>query len=75
MRKILQISLLVVITGFAAMKASAQVDPHFSQYYVYPAWLNPALTRAFDGSYRVAGIHRNQWGNISSPFSTFGASG
>lgn len=75
MRKILQISLLVTLTGFAGMKANAQVDPHFSQYYVYPAWLNPALTGAFDGSYRVAGIHRNQWGNISTPFSTFGASG
>src|SRR5829696_5455239 len=75
MRKSLQISLLLVTTGFAVMKAGAQVDPHFSQYYVYPAWLNPALTGAFDGEFRVAGIHRNQWGNISSPFSTFGVSG
>ena len=50
----------------------AQVDPHFSQYYVYPAWLNPALTGAFDGQYRVSGIYRSQWGNITSPFQTFG---
>src|SRR5436853_7389770 len=52
--------------------AKAQVDPHFSQYYVYPAWLNPALTGAFDGDYRITGIYRSQWGNISSPFSTPG---
>ena len=55
-------------------QSNAQVDPHFSQYYVYPAWLNPALTGAFDGQYRISGIYRSQWGNISSPFSTPGIS-
>lgn len=59
----------VLCTNF---KAGAQVDPHFSQYYVYPSWLNPALTGAFDGSYRVAAIYRSQWGSIISPFSTPG---
>jgi type IX secretion system PorP/SprF family membrane protein len=54
--------------------AQAQVDPHFSQYYVYPSWLNPALTGVFDGNYRVAGIYRNQWNSVTSPFSTIGAS-
>lgn len=75
MRKRLRIQGLLLATLLAASAATAQVDPHFSQYYVYPSWLNPALTGAFDGEYRVAGIYRNQWGNISSPFSTFGASG
>jgi type IX secretion system PorP/SprF family membrane protein len=41
---------------------------------VHPAWLNPALTGAFDGEYRAAAIYRNQWSNVSSPFSTIGAS-
>src|SRR5688572_25194789 len=62
--------LMVACLGTQAMKA--QVDPHFSQYYVYPAWLNPALTGAFDGDYRVSGIYRSQWGNISSPYATPG---
>jgi hypothetical protein len=53
----------------------AQVDPHFSQYYVYPSWLNPALTGAIDGDYRVSAIYRNQWGNIANGFSTIGLSG
>jgi type IX secretion system PorP/SprF family membrane protein len=57
---------------FACNGLKAQVDPHFSQYYVYPSWLNPALTGAFDGSYRVSGIYRTQWGNVSTPFSTPG---
>jgi type IX secretion system PorP/SprF family membrane protein len=54
--------------------AKAQIDPHFSQYYVYPSFLNPALTGAFDGNYRVSGIYRNQWNSVSAPFSTPGLS-
>ncbi|RYY97610.1 MAG: type IX secretion system membrane protein PorP/SprF [Chitinophagaceae bacterium] len=64
--------LLILLAGTFCKQADAQVDPHFSQYYVYPSFLNPALTGAFDGNYRVAGIYRSQWGNISSPFATKG---
>lgn len=63
----------LLLTGLASFRVSAQVDPHFSQYYVYPSFLNPALTGAFDGAYRVSGVYRNQWGNITSPFTTYGA--
>jgi type IX secretion system PorP/SprF family membrane protein len=41
----------------------AQVDPHFSQYYIQPMTMNPAFTGAFDGDYRVSGIWRSQYGN------------
>jgi Bacteroidetes-specific putative membrane protein len=65
----------LLITFFLlGLSVRGQVDPHFTQYYVYPAWLNPALTGAFDGDYRISGIYRTQWGNISSPFSTPGLS-
>ncbi len=74
MRKSLRILFLVLAAGLAVKESNAQVDPHFSQYYVYPAWLNPSLTGAFDGQYRVSGIYRTQWGNISSPFATYGVS-
>jgi type IX secretion system PorP/SprF family membrane protein len=50
----------------------AQVDPHFSQYYVFPSWLNPALTGAFDGDYKVSGIYRSQWGKLDGGFKTYG---
>jgi type IX secretion system PorP/SprF family membrane protein len=66
--------MLILLCTMVAAKVEAQVEPHFSQYYVYPAWLNPALTGAFSGDYRVTGIYRNQWGNVSSPFSTPGLS-
>ena len=72
MRKSFQFLLLLVMAGLSSIVTNAQVDPHFSQYYVYPAWLNPALTGVFDGQYRVSGIYRTQWGNITSPFQTFG---
>src|SRR5687768_2311420 len=72
MRKRFRSLVLILVAGLAMKGANAQVDPHFSQYYVYPSWLNPALTGAFDGKYRVSAIYRNQWGNISSPFSTPG---
>lgn len=52
----------------------AQVDPHFSQYYAYPLWLNPALTGIIDGDYRISGDYRNQWANYGKPFSTAGVS-
>src|ERR1035437_7094906 len=57
---------MLLVTTFA----KAQVDPHFSQYYIYPNYINPATTGLIDGDYRVSGIYRNQWANISTPFST-----
>lgn len=70
MRTICRLSSFVMAVCLAS-SVSAQVDPHFSQYYVYPSWMNPALTGAFDGQYRVSAIYRSQWGNVS-PFNTPG---
>lgn len=67
MKKIIcQLSIALLLSSFA----KAQVEPHFSQYYVYPMWLNPGLTGAMEGSYRVTAVYRNQWGSLTSPFST-----
>ncbi|MBL7727518.1 MAG: PorP/SprF family type IX secretion system membrane protein [Dinghuibacter sp.] len=71
MIKKLSFVLLMLAGGTAAQ---AQVDPHFSQYYIYPSWLNPALTGVFDGDYRASAIYRTQWGNITTPFATPGFS-
>jgi type IX secretion system PorP/SprF family membrane protein len=61
---------LVFCAAFFATKANAQIDPHFSQYYVYPQSLNPALTGVIGGDYRVAAVYRNQWGSIDNGFNT-----
>ncbi|HVI43518.1 MAG TPA: PorP/SprF family type IX secretion system membrane protein [Chitinophaga sp.] len=71
MRTIIVTLFLIAVASLAGSRLMAQADPHFSQYYVYPSWLNPALTGAFDGDYRIAAIYRTQWGNIS-PFKTYG---
>lgn len=69
MRKLLTL-LLILPLG----RLYAQVDPHFSQYYAYPLWLNPAMTGVIDGDMRVNLNYRNQWNNITNPFTTEGLS-
>ena len=55
-------------------RSFAQTDPHFTQSYIYPLYVNPAMTGSGNGDYRVAGVFRNQWRSISNPYSTVGAS-
>ncbi len=62
----------IFITGTSTLFAQ---DIHFSQFNQAPARLNPALTGAFKGSYRIAGIYRSQWGSVSVPYSTVAFSG
>jgi type IX secretion system PorP/SprF family membrane protein len=69
-----RIVVLFTAICFFANVTKAQVDPHFTMYYVYPSWLNPALTGVFDGELRASAIYRNQWGNVSAPFTTPGIS-
>jgi len=51
-------------------------DEHFSQFYAVPMHMNPALTGAYDGTYRMAAVYRDQWNNqLESPYQTFAAGG
>jgi type IX secretion system PorP/SprF family membrane protein len=54
--------------------SSAQTDPHFTQNYTYPMYINPAMTGGGDGDYRVSAIYRSQWGSIGNPYRTTGLS-
>lgn len=71
---IIKIYFTVLILSITAIKSSAQTDPHFSQYYAYPLWLNPALTGVIDGDYRASVNFKQQWGALSNSFLTGGAS-
>ena len=63
-------ALLLVCCLLLPGRARAQ-DPQFSQTFVSPTTLNPALTGLFPGRYRVVINHRSQWsGAMESPFST-----
>jgi type IX secretion system PorP/SprF family membrane protein len=70
MKKILTIFIHFVFI----FKVSAQSDPHFSQYYAFPLWLNPGLAGVMNGDFRATAIYRNQWNNVMIPFSTQGFS-
>ena len=66
--------LAFILTVGMFSKSVAQTDPHFSQYYLFSANTNPALSAAEDNAVRVAGVYRNQWRSISQPYSTSGLS-
>ena len=51
-------------------RANAQIDPHFSQIYAYPLWLNPALTGVFDGDARFTANFKDQWTGITNGYQT-----
>ncbi len=63
---------LTVALLFAA-GASAQ-DPHFSQFFASPLTLNPAFTGKFNGLWRLAANHRDQWPSIPKAYVTSSAS-
>ena len=54
--------------------SAAQTDPHFTQNYTYPMYINPAMTGGSDGEYRVSAVYRSQWGSIGNPYRTTGVS-
>ena len=56
-----------------ALMANAQ-DPHFSQFFASPLTLNPAFTGKFDGLWRLAVNHRDQWPSIPKAYVTSSAS-
>jgi len=69
MKKLLPILIFVLCCGSLLAQ-----DKHFTQFYSSPLTLNPALTGAFGGKYRVSSIYRDQWrGILDSPYSTFAA--
>lgn len=72
--KYLRIVMLAFGLSFGVQQAQAQIDPHFSQYYANPLWLNPALTGVTDGDYRVNVNAKQQWDALRNGYLTAGAS-
>src|SRR5437762_10525663 len=59
---------------FTVLKTVAQTDPHFTQNYTYPMYINPAMTGQGDGDMRASAIYRSQWGAMGNPYRTTGLS-
>ncbi len=60
---------LLIFAAFIAGCSFAQ-DPHFSQFFASPLTLNPAFTGKFDGQWRLAVNHRDQWPSIPKAYVT-----
>ncbi|MEQ1552720.1 MAG: PorP/SprF family type IX secretion system membrane protein [Ferruginibacter sp.] len=69
MKRFLSVLSLIMM----AVCAQAQ-DPHFSQFFSSPLTLNPAFTGKFDGQWRLAANHRDQWPSIPKAYVTTSAS-
>jgi hypothetical protein len=65
---------LVVIFCTLSVLATKAQDPHFSQFFASPLTLNPAFTGKFDGLWRLAANHRDQWPSIPKAYVTSTAS-
>ncbi|MFN6946673.1 MAG: PorP/SprF family type IX secretion system membrane protein [Cytophagaceae bacterium] len=64
----------ILILLCVCISAADAQDIHFSQFQASPLTLNPALTGAFNGSYRLAANGRSQWRSVTVPYQTFGFS-
>ncbi len=63
--------LLLLTMGMSVFTMRAQ-NHHYSQFYTAPVSMNPALTGAFDGIFRINGNQRTQWLSVTKPYLTFG---
>jgi type IX secretion system PorP/SprF family membrane protein len=61
---------LVLLLLIGSVLQTRAQDPNFSQFFVSPLSLNPALTGKFNGTLRVAGNYRNQWPAFERAFIT-----
>ena len=51
---------VVVVLGLVVFNLNSQ-DIHFSQFYMSPLNLNPAMTGVMNGNIRLTGNYWNQW--------------
>jgi type IX secretion system PorP/SprF family membrane protein len=65
--------LIRTIFIYAGILASCSIeaqDPHFSQFFMAPQFINPALVGIGTGDWKIMGNVRQQWGNAGTPFNT-----
>jgi len=70
------LKLFVFVVCFASMHAVSAQDIHFSQFYMSPLNLNPALTGVMNCNTRMIVNYRNQWATAlkSGAYNTYSAS-
>ncbi len=72
----MRILTLIILCFLSVITEMSSQDEHFSQFYAIPIHMNPALAGAYQGTYRMTAVFRDQWNNaLESPFKTFAAGG
>lgn len=73
--KRLRLLLLLCAIGLSSISLSAQ-DIHFSQFYLSPLNLNPALTGVMNCNVRLTANYRSQWASVlgNNAFKTYNVS-
>ena len=62
---------VVILLSVCLVHYGQTQDFHLSQYESSAQYLNPALTGAFEGNYRISAHQRSQWASIATkPFLT-----
>ena len=66
---------ITVITAlfcsFYSINQAVSQDVNFTQFYVTPYQINPALTGTIDGTYRVGMVYKDQWrGSVDNPYTS-----
>ncbi|MBK9338661.1 MAG: PorP/SprF family type IX secretion system membrane protein [Lewinellaceae bacterium] len=68
--------ILLLLFSIAFLPSITAQDQHFTQFYASPQMLNPGLTGAFEGRYRVSTVYRDQWRKVlDNPIRTFAVAG
>lgn len=62
---------LLPLAGILLALAVRGQDLHYSQFYHNPMHLNPAQTGVFIGTWRAAGLYRDQWRSVPVGYRTF----
>jgi type IX secretion system PorP/SprF family membrane protein len=57
-------TLLTIFIALAISGSSFAQDIHYTQYNMAPLSLNPSLTGAFEGTFRIGGLYRDQWRSV-----------
>ncbi len=68
--------LVALLCSIYSINQAVSQDVNFTQFYVVPYQINPALTGSIDGTYRVGMVYKDQWrGGIDNPYTSTAVGG
>ncbi|MCE7923223.1 MAG: type IX secretion system membrane protein PorP/SprF [Haliscomenobacteraceae bacterium CHB4] len=56
--------LLFLLAALLGLNGLSAQDIHFTQFYMSPMTMNPAMSGKFEGTVRIGGIYRGQWASV-----------